>query len=75
MPIFLGIPDQRALFTGCKWDLKTNRILVKMGTETLSLNKARFDIVFGGRFIFVLDNNNERTTNSAWNACVNLRNL
>lgn len=52
------------IFEGLKFNLEKMRVVLPDGTL---LDKARFDVMFGG-YTYVLDINNERTTRSAWRA-------
>lgn len=52
------------IFEGLRFDLAKMRIVLPDGRM---LNKARFDVMFGG-YIYSLDQYNERTTRSAWRA-------
>lgn len=52
------------IFAGLSFDLAKMRVIMPDGRL---LNKAQFDVLFGG-YTYVLDQNNERTTRSAWRA-------
>lgn len=52
------------LFDGLVFNLEKMRIVLPNGQE---LNKARFDVLFGGH-TFALDADNIRVTRSAWRA-------
>ena len=59
------IPTQQIeLFKGCVYLLDKNKIRLPNGTE---VRRQQFDVIFGGR-VFMMDNANQRTTRSAWEA-------
>jgi hypothetical protein len=64
MTNFVGAHDLAPLFAGLSFDLSKMRVIMP-GSQ--ALNKAQFDIAFGG-YTFALDHRNERTTRSAWKA-------
>ena len=61
---FISAQDVPVLFAGLSFDLAKMRVVMPDGRL---LNKAQFDVLFGG-YTYVLDQNNERTTRSAWRA-------
>jgi hypothetical protein len=61
---FVGAHLIPVVFEGLKFNLAKMRVELPDGTL---LDKARFDVLFGG-YTYVLDVNNERTTRSAWRA-------
>ena len=54
------------IFEGLRFDLAKMKVVLPDGRM---LNKARFDVLFGG-YTFTLDRHNERTTRSAWKAFI-----
>ena len=61
---FIAAHALAEIFDGLSFDLAKMRVVLADGRL---LNKAQFDVLFGG-YTFVLDQNNERTTRSAWRA-------
>lgn len=61
---FIGAGALAVIFDGLRFDLEKMRVVMPDGRM---LNKARFDVLFGG-YTFTLDRYNERTTRSAWRA-------
>lgn len=61
---FIGATSLAEIFAGLSFDLAKMRVVMPDGRL---LNKAQFDVLFGG-YTYVLDQNNERTTRSAWRA-------
>lgn len=61
---FIGAGALAEIFAGLSFDLAKMRVIMPDGRL---LNKAQFDVLFGG-YTYVLDQNNERTTRSAWRA-------
>jgi hypothetical protein len=62
---FLPPAEQRAFFEGCVYVIDAHKVWIPSTGDML--DKARFDIVYGGH-IFVVDNQNEKTTDSAFDA-------
>lgn len=69
---FLTIDNQRELFAGCSYELKSNKIRVE--GIALALDRQRFNVQFGG-YVFVLGNENGASTRSAWRAFMDNRRL
>lgn len=61
---FVGASHLAEVFAGLSFDLEKMRVVLPDGRL---LNKARFDVLYGG-YSYALDVNNERTTRSAWRA-------
>lgn len=61
---FLGITQQFEHFAGCIYVESSDRVLMPNGSE---LNQSRFDVIRGGH-IFAMDDVNEKSTKSAWEA-------
>lgn len=61
---FVGASHLAQVFAGLSFNLEKMRVVLPDGTL---LDRARFDVLFGG-YTYVLDVNNERTTRSAWRA-------
>lgn len=61
---FIGAGALAVIFDGLSFDLEKMRVVLPDGRL---LNKARFDVLYGG-YSYALDVNNERTTRSAWRA-------
>ena len=61
---FISAQDVPVLFAGCSFKLATMRVILPDGR---ALNRSQFKVLFGG-YTFALDQNNERTTRSAWRA-------
>lgn len=62
--MFMGISEQLTHFLGCVYVIHTDRILMPDGSE---VNQSRFDSLMGGH-TFAIDDVNEKTTKSAWEA-------
>lgn len=62
---FLSPPDQLAFFTGCVYIVAENRVWIPATGDML--DKARFDVVYAGH-IFPIDGQNDKVTDSAWDA-------
>ena len=62
--MFMGIIEQMDHFKGCVYVIHTDRILMPDGSE---VNQSRFDSLMGGH-TFAIDDVNEKTTKSAWEA-------
>lgn len=62
---FLGVTDQVSFFGGCVYVVTENRIWTP-GTGDL-LDKSRFDVVYAGH-VFPIDGQNEKITDSAYDA-------
>lgn len=67
---FLSLTDQIVFFGGCVYITEANKIWVP-GSGDL-LDKARFDVVYAGH-VFPIDDRNEKTTDSAWDAATRSR--
>jgi hypothetical protein len=61
---FMGIADQMDHFQGCVYIMHSDRVLMPDGVE---LNQSRFDVMRGGQ-LFAMDDTNDKTTKSAWEA-------
>ena len=61
---FMGIADQMEHFQGCVYIMHSDRVLMPDGVE---LNQSRFDVMRGGQ-LFAMDDTNDKTTKSAWEA-------
>ena len=59
--------EQRTLFADCKWSSDWQKIVVSTPKGPKALGRKIFNVYFGG-FTFMLDENNERLTRSAWEA-------
>lgn len=62
--MFMGIMEQLTHFSGCVYVIHTDRVLMPDGSE---VNQSRFDSLMGGH-TFAIDEVNEKTTKSAWEA-------
>lgn len=62
---FLGMDDQLSYFAGCVYIFETNKVWIPANGALL--DKARFDVAYGG-FVFALDGENRKTTTSAFEA-------
>lgn len=63
----INITDQIVLFKDCKWAPDCRKIVMRTENGEITVNRQRFDVTFGG-FTFMLDDQNERLTRSAWEA-------
>lgn len=62
---YLGIDDQLSYFQSCVYIVESNKVWIP-STGSM-LDKARFDVVYGG-YVFALDAENRKTTTSAFEA-------
>lgn len=62
---FLGVTDQLQFFAGCVYVVDENKVWVPRTGDRL--DKARFDVVYGGH-AFPIDNENEKVVDSAYDA-------
>lgn len=61
----LNITEQIVLFRNCKWTPDCRKIVMRLEKGEITINRQRFDVIFGG-FTFMLDDQNERLSRSAW---------
>ncbi len=61
---FVGIADQMDHFKGCTYIIQSDKVLMPDGME---IGQSRFDVVRGGH-LFAMDDVNDKTTKSAWEA-------
>ena len=61
---FLSVHQIPVIFDGLAFNLAKMRVVMPDGRL---LDRARFDVLFGG-YTYAMDINNERTTRSAWRA-------
>lgn len=69
---FLNVEDQLSFFAGCVYVVMKNAVWIPSTGDML--DKARFDIVYGGH-VFPLDSKNDKTTDSAFDAFTKSRML
>jgi hypothetical protein len=62
---FLALDDQLSFFAGAVYVTERNEVWIPSNGELL--DKARFDVIYGGH-VFSLDHANDKTTDSAWDA-------
>lgn len=62
--MFMGISEQMDHFTDCIYIMQSDRVLMPDGME---LSQSRFDVARGGH-LFAMDDTNEKTSKSAWEA-------
>jgi hypothetical protein len=62
--MFMGISEQLEHFKGCVYITHSDRVLIPDGSE---LNQSRFDVMKGGH-LFAIDDINDKSTKSAWEA-------
>lgn len=67
---FLAVADQITFFGGCVYVTDANKIWVPGSGDML--DKGRFDVVYAGHVMSV-DDRNEKTTDSAWDAATRSR--
>jgi hypothetical protein len=62
---FLGSDQQLEFFAGCVYVISDNKIWIPSTGDML--DKARFDVVYAGH-VFPVDGQNDKVTDSAWDA-------
>jgi hypothetical protein len=67
---YLGIDDQLSYFSGCVYITESHKVWIP--SNGTMLDKARFDVIYGG-YIFALDAENRKTTDSAFDALTRSR--
>ena len=63
----ISITEQIVLFKDCKWSPECTRIVIRTEKGEIVMGRQKFEVAFGG-YTFMLDDNNERVTRSAWAA-------
>ncbi len=64
-PEFIGAADQLTFFQGCVYIVEHNKIWIPATGDLL--DKARFDVIYGGH-LFAVDPQNDKITDSAFDA-------